>query len=97
MPVPAPGQAPAGLAGPARGVGGPAPGMMLPRPNMQAPPMMRPPGMPPMMPPPGERSAARRPGCMARPRWWCAGCNAALHSLDYHHRWAHSLALDAGT
>ncbi|KAG1680747.1 hypothetical protein FOA52_008080 [Chlamydomonas sp. UWO 241] len=66
MPVAAPGQAPAGLAGPARGVGGPAPGMMMPRPSMSAPPMMRPPGLmggppmgmgmggpPPGFPPPG--------------------------------------------
>jgi len=53
MPVAAPGQAPAGLAGPARGVGGPAPGMMMPRPQVQAPPQIRPPGMPPPgMPPP---------------------------------------------
>eukprot|EP00210_Caulerpa_lentillifera_P009259 g8825.t1 len=57
LPVPIPGQAPGGLAGPARGVGGPAPGVMLPRPQMQAPPMIHPPpmarpGMPPVMPPP---------------------------------------------
>lgn len=36
MPAPAPGAAPAGLAGPARGVGGPAPGMMMPRPQASA-------------------------------------------------------------
>ncbi len=36
MPAPAPGMAPAGLAGPARGVGGPAPGMMMPRPQVSA-------------------------------------------------------------
>lgn len=74
LPVAAPGQAPAGLAGPARGVGGPAPGMMMPRPQMSAAPMMRPPpprpgmpppgmmGGPPGMPPPGMPPPGFRPG-----------------------------------
>lgn len=65
MPVAAPGQAPAGLTGPARGVGGPAPGMMMPRPQMSAAPMMRPPaprpGMPQGMPPGGPPGGPPRP------------------------------------
>lgn len=68
LPVAAPGQAPAGLAGPARGVGGPAPGMMAPRPQMQAPPQMRPPGGPMPGMPPGVRPGGPPPMMGMPPR-----------------------------
>jgi len=70
LPVAAPGQAPAGLAGPARGVGGPAPGMMQPRPQISAPGVSYPPrpGMPPPgMPPPGMPPGSFPPGSMPPP------------------------------
>lgn len=65
VPAAAPGQAPAGLAGPARGVGGPAPGSMNPKPQVQAAPVQYAPpggrGMP-GMPPPGGMPGRGMPG-----------------------------------
>jgi len=66
MPMPAPGQAAPGLAGPVRGMGGPAPGRMQPRPSRAAPPMPFP-GAPPGMPPPGMPPPGRPPPGMAPP------------------------------
>jgi len=68
LPVAAPGQAPAGLAGPAFGVGGPAPGMMQPRPQISAPGVAYPAGPRPGMPPPGMPPPGMPPPGMGPPR-----------------------------